>query len=182
MHSSDLCPALEQDSESPLWQYDSNSLPREPNEAHIDAGSTSQIQLQATPSAQQHLMEQGSRGQESGHCTGVSRGEAGTETEQGPLPCQGLHSSALLLAGQPPEVKALSLNPFSLTSILARHWTAAAQGGDVGTGPAPAAGESRSSLPSHGAPGAGAEACPPNMTSDAFQPAWQPPAHTNKRK
>lgn len=118
MHSSELCPTLEQVSESPLCQYDSNSLPREPNEAHIDSGNTSQIQLQATPSAQHHLMEQGSRGQEPGPCTEVSRGEAATETEQGPLPCQGPHVCALLLAGQHPEVKMLSLNPFSLTSIL----------------------------------------------------------------
>lgn len=80
---------------APLCQYDSSCLPGEPNEAHMGPGSTSQSQLKATPSSQHHL-EQGSRGQESVHCTEVSRGEA----EQGPLPCQALHISALLLAGQ----------------------------------------------------------------------------------
>lgn len=93
MHSSQLCPALEQYSESPLCLYDFSSLPWEPNEALIDLGNTSQTQLKASPPAQHHLMEQGSRAKSQG--TALRSAEVSQEQRLGPLPCQGLHMSAL---------------------------------------------------------------------------------------
>lgn len=146
----------------PLCQYDSSSLPGEPNEAHIGPGNTSQSQLKATPSAQHHL-EQGSRGQESVHCAEVSQGEPGPQTEQDPLPCQALHISALLLAGQH-RGQGAGCQSLSLTSILPRspgHSSPLQRRVRICPGPccpscpAPAAREARSSLPSHGSAGRG---------------------------